>query len=1372
MNKFIFKSFFVLFIFSSFLYGDCSSYKGSVTLNEVYKPGTLSSDDPFIELSTVDGTDINSSWTVTLKTNDGTYTYNPPVDSCDGDDDYKQITLNDADEIDLENGMSITLTDADGNYIDYLVMDGNDVEGHHDDCSYDYGTEVDTSDISFYEDADTYRDPDTKGDWVSENQRALMTSNDSTCDSNDGSSKIYVDPNGDSSNDGSSCDKAKYTTINDALDSIRGTTDGPYTIKVCTGDYDEALDLNDSAFDGLTIRGDGRNVNLKNNADAIVSINSNSINKISFYNINFNHDTTCNDCSGNDGKFLFDFKKNANSASAQINIGNIPTITGGSCPTFNFSSSNFAGNFNFFGFGNFKSSCDAVELSECDTDKESFDFKSMIFKIQSSKDDKFGFYFGDNVSKDCNISLESITLDMNQSSGIRFKERGDFSFDGFDFKNASDDVNKSALIIEKLSGTQYHFSHFNIDTSGVPFDFSNLNTDINLTMSTGRMVSRLNNGLKLTTIKTATFDNVRILAHSQGMDLNVSGDLNITDSRLKSDGCGFLFRYGNPQFTSFHISAGDCDYSFKKTEGGVTDTAFIHDSSFGLKKSGTGTYPLDWGADKTFDLNNSCFCPKQKKDFGAIYRPYEDDNSKKFQADGNFWKYLPKGNTYDSEGFKDDAPLEDCPFEEFIDACSKVGGFSVYKKQQRDDDNISNSVMPDQKINDVFADINISSIDTTDETQVIDFNGTVCARVIDNNGDSKMGWIKVFIDEGNTTNIDEFNSTFETKNAKVNFRWARNTAIADTDCDDKLNTSEADSPQEFKIVGDKNTTFVAYTKYDDGNISDSNFTTQKIGQKIFFRVASVDSEDSSKVEDFNGTVCLRVVDLDDNNNSMTDWKLLDDFKSEVNTTDVNVTVEDNVTRRASIEFEWAKDEEKDCTDVFDENHTSVDDYQPRQFAVIPDKFVIDINETSMKAGEDYTLEINATEENGSVVTTYTQTFSDNDKNVTLWFNSKQNGEEYNRSYTFKIVDGNGSRDDFNITDVGVYTVRIIDKNFAVVDENDTAEENRTIFGEKNITVTPYLFELNVDKNETSTGKNWAYMNQGDFSDMNYTITGTVTAYNKQHEVTKHFDKNESAYDITTKVDFDSNLSSEDSDMLNVYDATKFDVSTNEFNTTAQTFENGVSHISFVYKIDKNVTDEHMPVYTELKDLAITDTQGADTNIIQQIDDNVSWYYSRIKGHDIATKKDTAQDYFYIEVYKANVGVQTSLNWYTNEKDNVTPFNDSDFKTYKTRVMNDTTDQNITDTNVTKGKVSFNINKNDDTSAFIHINIPKYLWFDYGLNTDYDYSDGSDCSSHPCVKYKYFDSNGANVISTGDYKGGDINTSNESKNTQVGIKVYR
>jgi len=1257
-------------LFSIVLFADCSKYIGSFSINEVYKPGMMSGGDPFVELVSIDGTDFNSSWKIRLETDDGTYEYSL-VAPCDSDEDYVNIKLNDKDEIDLENGMSITFIDADGNYIDYLVMNDHDLEGHLGDCNYEYDTNVDTSDVSFLDDSDTKRDPDGTGDWISENDTAMMSSNNTDCDSNDGSSKIYINDDGDTDGDDDSCDEPKYHNINDALQDIRDNSDnGPFKLVVCTGDYNENLNFDNKKFDGLILKGKGDAVNIKNDADVLVTVDNSDINKISFYNINFDHNVTGDDCD--DSKFIFDFKTNSNSADAKIKIGNIPFMNGRGHRSFNFGSSDFAGSFSFSGFNNFKSRCSAIEMDSCDSDKESFDFKSFRFQLNSDKTDKFGFWFGDDVKKECNISMASIDLDMNQSAGIRFKERNDFTLDGFKFKNSTNDASKYAFRLESMPDTNYQFKHFNIDSSGVGFDLGGLNDDVNLTLSIGLLQSRNNQGLvindkiKYATITNVTFNtalkplglslkdksnisNLNIYSNDTGVDIrsdgdglltfthNIiktkklalkisSGDLNITDVNITSDGCGFDFGTGTPMFDGLHINAGDCDYSFKKsTYEDLSDKSFIKDSTFGLKKTGADTYPLDWNSSE-ISLTNSCFCPKKRDDSGAINR------KNTFQADGNFWKYLD-ADSYEQDGFKDDDPIKDgCPIDGFEDVCA----------------------VP-------------------------------------------------------------------------------------------------------TISG-----FIAYTAKNENNISDSNFTTQKYGDTVSYYLSSISDTNSSAVKDFNGTVCYYLY----SDSKKTDWVKLN-FDDQNSSDELNTTLTFS-TKIASFFVKWVQNQDLDCDDDgFDDNGTA-----PEQFAIIPSKFVLDINASTLRAGTNYNIEINATDNDGNKVDTYNQTFSDQDKNISLFFINTDDSQDFNRTYDMNETNGTGSIDDYKIDDVGKYLIKIIDTEYAKVDQNDTNLSQRTIEGNITINVIPHHFDVNITKHQTSTSQDWAYMSQDGFSDMNYTFEATLTAKNEANETTKAFDKDLYAVDINTTINFDRNLSDGNLSKYIQYN-NDFSISgtTGEFNTSKSTFTKGVSKLNLIYKIDKNTTTPFAPVRTTLKNIEIN--VSSDDDHIESIDDNITWYYSKIKTFDIVTTKDTSSDKFVLLIYKEDKNnlKQISLNWYQNTNDTTT-FESDDLTPAKDRHLNNSADADITLSQNSNGEVDFNITKNDDTKARIHINIPPYMWYTYGIDSNYSYDNNSTCSQHPCSNYRYYDSSEENKISTGIYKGGEIKVEDRGKHTKKGIKLFR
>ncbi|NOX16355.1 MAG: hypothetical protein GXP61_10115 [Epsilonproteobacteria bacterium] len=101
-----------------------------------------------------------------------------------------------------------------------------------------------------------------------------------------------------------------------------------------------------------------------------------------------------------------------------------------------------------------------------------------------------------------------------------------------------------------------------------------------------------------------------------------------------------------------------------------------------------------------------------------------------------------------------------------------------------------------------------------------------------------------------------------------------------------------------------------------------------------------------------------------------------------------------------------------------------------------------------------------------------------------------------------------------------------------------------------------------------------------------------------------------------------------------------------------------------------------------------------------------------------------------------------------------------------------TDINSTQ-NISQGKVNFTITNSWDKpdSAYIHLKIPKYLW--YSRYNAYDDNASSDCGSHPCFKYNYLLKNNPKNITSGDFNGTSVGADyNASKISKKGVKVFR
>jgi len=550
------------------------------------------------------------------------------------------------------------------------------------------------------------------------------------------------------------------------------------------------------------------------------------------------------------------------------------------------------------------------------------------------------------------------------------------------------------------------------------------------------------------------------------------------------------------------------------------------------------------------------------------------------------------------------------------------------------------------------------------------------------------------------------------------------------------------------------------------NIDDRNITTKKVNKQFSITIVSL-NKDGNGYENFNGTVCSCI-----NNDSSTCFK--NQFVEAHNS---NETVQGDPTftinkaiKNTTIDIHWEENVNKSCSELDEDNSTNSTD----NFAIIPTKFILDINTAELKAGENYLLDINATDANNNLITNYNQIFSDNDKNLSLFFNSKQNGVEFNKTYTFEI-NGSGFKNDFNVDDIGKYTLKMIDTEYAIVDEDDTNLSDRTIDGNLTFIVKPHHFDINITKHEASTDQDWVYMAQ-DFSDMNYTLKADLSARNKQDHITTHFDKNEFARDINTTIIFDSNMTNNElTQFYNQFD-NDFNITTNEFNTSKESFNHGISKISLIYKVDKNSAETLRPIRTNIKKFDLPNLSN-DEKYIESLDDNLTWYYSKIITYDVITNSDITKNHFFVLLYKENKKdfTEVTLNWFQNEDDNSTITTGFSFTPSSNSIINNTTDHNVTFIDYKTGRVDYNITKNIDEKAVIHMRIPKYLWYSYGVDSPYDISSGSNCIQHPCSIYTYekIENNTTTVnISSGKYKGGRATVKPSGKRVRFGIKVYR
>ncbi len=581
-------------------------------------------------------------------------------------------------------------------------------------------------------------------------------------------------------------------------------------------------------------------------------------------------------------------------------------------------------------------------------------------------------------------------------------------------------------------------------------------------------------------------------------------------------------------------------------------------------------------------------------------------------------------------------------------------------------------------------------------------------------------------------------------------------------CPNVCNSSESSTSQE----GDEGYNFDAWDTFRD--INDRNISTKIVNQNFNLTIASLD-KNGTKYQDFNGTVCVTL--------GTATSKLLFNNQNKMNTTiKISKAIKD-----AKVHLSWKKNIDENCPLSSEDNSTNSTD----NFAIRPKEFKITQIDTNIYAGDNFRLKFEALDGSSSDTTGYNES---KDSSFKIDANITKSGC-YNgvlNVVNFSFANGLKSIADANYSDVGDVNVTIREKlgnEFAAVDADDTNETDRLIAPfSKIITVKPYELNVTNVKFDTSTGNNWIYMS--DVNSLSQGVKSTVQANDKLHNIVKNFTKLCYAKDINVSNTFYVNNSNNQVKLTyNVISGSMINTSKNiaDINKTLtlpkSIFTSSKADVNYRFNIDKDYKKPYNPIVIGLRGVNIISMGLAKINNNASSNINTTFYYGRVKTKDIDTNKKSVKHSLNIEVYSTSNLLnfhENSLNWYRMKDDSVTKIVDFLPKKDFTMSIAKSGFNDINSTqSIANGLVSFTITNSwiKADNSYIHIKIPKYLW--YSRYNPYDDSASSNCGRHPCFKYNYLLGNNQKSIKSGNFSGTSTGGNYDaSKISKKGVKTYR
>ena len=505
---------------------------------------------------------------------------------------------------------------------------------------------------------------------------------------------------------------------------------------------------------------------------------------------------------------------------------------------------------------------------------------------------------------------------------------------------------------------------------------------------------------------------------------------------------------------------------------------------------------------------------------------------------------------------------------------------------------------------------------------------------------------------------------------------------------------------------------------------DLNISTKKVNQSFILTAISY-KEDRSAKKAYTGTVCSIIVDK--NGNRIGDWnKTIWDKDKEKN---ISLSIP-KALKEAYVELDSTDDTNASCPLTEYNKSVSTD-----PFAVRPDKFVFKIvPSNTIKAGEEFNVTIEAVDVNGNPVNNYNEPINIKGNSVDLDYLELNNdcltGKLKGDNLQFKDGKADLTLKYSEIGKLKLIIKEVIGSEFAKIDENDTAINDRLISSDYNdkLVFIPNDFKVEAVLNNYDNGS-YTYISND--LNMSSTLNIKITAQNKDGTTTKNYNNKCYAKDIEVNI---SNSVDGDIDTKMIFkfdkesdlDINKTIVLSNVSKDYFSTDENGSANLSIKINFEKDYSKPINEFNFEVNKISVSNVDGIKGD--KSFNLHSLFRYGRVNIENTSAVGNKIETSFKYEYWDSSKG-----GWIVNKSHTIL---DGDI--IKNQSTIPSTIDSFTLNPIDKGseKVTITTKHALPYIAKLHLAIPNYLWY-HPLAKDYkNPTDSSNCLTHPCMRVSF------------------------------------